>query len=227
MALTVTLLQLTTWAKQRAHMENGGPVAASEWTDLINAGIRKLYRTLTQSYGPDYFTKPPAYFTTQPNVDTSAIPSDFFKLVSVWVDNGSGVLLRIRRANEDELEQVSSGTGWGPALAVNRSECPIKYSLRAGYLRWTPMPTAQHLVKLNYIAAPVTLVNPGDPFDGYGGFEEYVVWDVVAAALAKEESDASFAMHERDQIANDIKMGADRDQSEPGCILDTVSWQGE
>lgn len=226
MALTVTLAQMTASAQQRAHMETGGPVAAGEWTDYINYGIRRLYRVLAQAYGSDYFAVS-TNLATVANVDTVNLPSDFFKLSSLWWNDSSGVLKRIHRATEADLENQLLGQGWGMWTGRTVEDIGVKYRLRAGVIRFVPTPTAVYTVKTNYVKAPLTLAAPGDTFDGYGGFEEYAIWDATAAALAKEESDASYALRMRDEIAMDIKATAERDQSEPMTIESVTGWLGE
>jgi hypothetical protein len=220
MALTVTFLLLRTWAQQRAHMENGGPLSTQEWKDLTNASIRKLYRILTQAFGSDYFGST-TNLTTTANVDTVNVPGDFFKLVSLWWDDGSGSKKRIGRASESDLENQLVGQGW----AFGGTD--VKHALRAGAIRFVPTPTAAYAVKCNYVKAPTTLVNDGDTLDGYGGFEEFIPWETAASALAKEESDASFCIKMRDEILQDIKETAERDQSEPLVIQSVTDWWGE
>lgn len=226
MALTVSLLDLRTWAKQRAHMENGGPLDDTEWNDLINAGVRKLHRALTQAFGPQYF-KTSATLTTTASVKTVAVPGDFYKLVSLWWDDGSGTMKRIRRATEEDIERELIGQGWGLWLGRTVDDVGIMFAIRAASLEFIPTPLAAHTLKLNYIPAPARLNADIDTLDGYGGYEEFVAWDATAAALAKEEGDPSFAMHERDMILADVVANAERDQSEPGRIQDTVGWMGE
>jgi hypothetical protein len=228
MALLVTLAQLTQGAQERAHMENGaGPCSVAEWTANVNAQVRALYRVLTQAFGSDYFATS-TNLVTVANVATVALPATFFKLVSLWLNNGSGTLRRIRKATEGELERQLQGQGWGSWIGRFDGEDGPKYRLRAGFFLFVPTPTAVHTVKCNFIAAPATLVNVGDTLDGYGGFEEYVMWGAAAMALAKEESDASFAMREQDAIVKDIKETAERDQSEPDVIADgTGGFWGE
>jgi len=225
-ALTVTLAQLTTWAQQRSHMENGGPVAASEWTDLINASIRKFYRELTQTFGAEYFNST-ATLTTTANVESVNLPTDFLKELSLWWDDGSGVKKRLRRATEQQLEDQLSGSGWGIWVGSRSTECGVGYAIRNAVIRFVPTPTAVHSLRLNYVKAPVKLTAPADPLDGYVGLEEYVVWDVTAAALAKEESDPSYAISKANEVLKDIRALGERDQSEPLVIQELTSWWGE
>jgi hypothetical protein len=227
-ALTVTLAEMRERARQRAHMENGGPLDDSEWDANINAHIRELHRLLTQAHGAEYFKKSTT-LTTAANVKTVALPSDFYKLLSVWWNDGSGVPRRLRRATEEEIERQTSGQGWTPwarGMRTEEDDWP-KYALRAGYLEFIPTPTAVQSLIFNYTAPPTLLVNDGDTLDGYNGFEEYPIWMAAADAIAKEEGDPSYAAGRAMQIANDIRTVSERDQAEPLTIQDTVSWYGE
>lgn len=223
MALTVTFQQLIDWSQQRAHMENGaGPLSVQEWKDLVNASVRKLRRTLAQAFGDEYFAVISSLVTVA-NVETINLPADFYKLLSLWWDDGSGVRKRIRRATEQDLENTLRGTGWGPWQGLLRRECGVRYAVRASTIRFVPVPTAVYQVRANYVQAPTILVNPVDTLDGYAGFEEFIPWETAAAALAKEESDASFQLRMRDEIVREIKEVAERDQSEPGKIQELGS----
>lgn len=228
MALTVTLAQMRERAKRRAHMENGGPLDDSEWDDNINAHVRELHRLLTQAFGAEYFKKSTT-LTTTANVKTVSLPSDFYKLISVWWNDGSGVPQRMRRATEEEIERQLSGQGWTPWARGMRTEDDDwpKYAIRAAYLEFIPTPTAVYSIIFNYTAPPTTLVDDGDTLDGYNGFEEYPVWMAAADAIAKEEGDASYCIMRANAIASDILSVAERDQGEPLHIQDTLSWAGE
>jgi hypothetical protein len=228
MALTVTLLQLRTWVRQRAHIENGGHCDDAEINDLINAGIRKLHRLLTQAFGPEYFKKSAALATVA-NTKTVALPADFYKLISLWWDDGSEVLKRMRRATEEEIERQWEGQGWTPWARGMRMEWDSwpKYAVRAATIEFVPTPTAVHQLTLNYSPPATKLILDADTLDGYNGFEEFVAWDATAEVLAKEESDPSYAIRQVDLLTLDIAATADRDQSEPTCIQDTVGWEGE
>jgi len=228
MALLVTLAAMRERAKQRAHMENGGPLDDQEWDDNINAHIRELHRLLTQAFGAEYFKKSAA-LTTTANVKTIALPSDFYVLISVWWDDGSGTPKRIRRGTEEEMERQLQGQGWTPWARGMRIDDDLwpKYGLRAGFLEFVPTPTSAYSLIFNYAAPPTTLVADGDTLDGYNGFEEYPVWMAAADAIAKEEGDASYQLGRAQAIANDILTVAERDQSEPLHSQDTVGWWGE
>jgi hypothetical protein len=172
LALTVRLDEMRAKAKERAHMENGGPLTDAEWNDRINSGIRRLYRLLAQVFGSEYFKKSSSPTTTA-NVKTVNLPSDFFKLVSLWWDSGSGVAPhRMRRATEEEMERQIAGQGWGAWGWRSSEEDWPKYALRAGTIEFIPTPDNVYTLTLNYIAAPTKLVADDNTFDGYGGFEE-------------------------------------------------------
>lgn len=228
MALTKTLLDMRTAAKQRAHMENGGPLDDSEWDDNINANIRALYRLLAQAYGAEYFKKSTTLTTTS-GEKSIALPGDFFKLISVWWTVSDGIKIRLRRATEQEMERETFGMGWPPWAFGMRTDDEIwpKYALRASGIEFTATPTAEYSITFNYVGAPLRLTLDEDTFDGYGGFEEFVIWMTAADAIAKEEGDTTHCIGRANGIAMDITTTAERDQSEPLCIQDTVPWMGE
>jgi hypothetical protein len=227
-ALTITLLEMRTRAKRRAHMENGGPVDDDEWDDLLNSHVRELHRLLTQAFGAEYF-KTSATLSTTANVKTVDLPADFNKLISLWWNDGSGVPKRMRRATEEEMERQLIGGGWSPwarGMRSDEDDWP-RYAVRAGKIEFIPTPTAVYSLILNYAPPAVELVDDDDTLDGYNGYEQYPIWMAAADAIAKEEGDASYQLSMANRIAADIVTTAERDQSEPLTIQDTTGWWGE
>jgi hypothetical protein len=59
-------------------------------------------------------------------------------------------------------------------------------------------------------------------FDGVAGWDQWVVWDVTAKCLIKEESDPRFAIAERDAVQGRIlREAVSRDDGEPDRVRDT------
>lgn len=238
----MSFLQMQTAAKQRAHMENAGPLSTQEWKDNVNASARKLYRLLTELYGDEYFGQEAALVTV-PNNRYLAFPNDppfFYRLLSLWWDDGTPARKRLRRATEDELEARFGQWGWSSWQGIVGRACGVRYAVRAAGLVFAPTPLAAHNLVLKYVPAPFVMQNDTDSFlsmaglvddeparDVYSGFDDFIPWDAAAAALAKEESDASFCLRMRDEIVASIRESAERDQSEPMTIQSVTDWSGE
>lgn len=211
MARTVTLLELRTQARQRSDQVGSNFVSDSELTGYINASIAELYDLLVVNYGEDYFTSTtPASISIINGTDMYDLPATFYKLVGVdvlvgsyWTDIGK-YSFKDRNRGQDS-SQIRD----------------VKYRLHGSKIRFTPIPTTSHSVRLWFIAAPTKLSADGDTFDGISGWEEYVVVDAAIKMLSKEESDVSVLVREKDRLRERIvSVSTNRDVAEPEQIAD-------
>lgn len=199
MSLTVTLGQMRTSAKQRANMVNSLFISDSEWNGYINSGIRELYNEITTAFGEDYYMSISS-FTTSVNVGLYGLPADFYKLCGVdAVLNGFNFTLD--RYEFIERNRFNVLTGWSP---YNRAF----YRLEGNNINLIPLPDSAFGITVFYVSAPQTLVSDSDVFDGQCGWEDLAIWDAVATALAKEESDPGFAVGQREKTRQQIRMSA-------------------
>lgn len=219
MARTVTLTQLRGWARSKGDWPDTNFVTDQELTDELNAGIASLYRLIAAAKGYEYF-RTATNLVTVAGTDTVALPADFYDLLGLWWDQGNGIKAPIRRYMPAEAEDQIQNEGWTGSLMSDN----VRYSLAGATIRFVPTPQAVHTVKCEYIIAPVRLVNGGDTWDGYAGFEEYPVWYTVATFLQKEESDASVALARMTAIERDIQSTLSRDHSEPVRAQDLKGW---
>lgn len=218
MARTVTLTQLIGWVRSKGDWPSASSfITDPEITDEINAGIAALHRMLATVHGYEYFraTSTPS---TSAGVETVNLPADFFKLLGLWWNDGSGKLQPIRRYMPAEGEDQITGEGWNACFGG------VSYSLVGSTIRFVPTPAAVHALKVEYVAAPVRLSAGGDTWDGYAGFEEYPVWYAVATFREKEDSDASVALARMQATESSIKAAGQRDQNEPKRQQDLRGW---
>lgn len=196
-------------------MENSLFVSDSELTDMINASIRSVYRKIVKAYGDQYFGSS-TNITTVAGTSEYALPADFLKLGSygVWWVHSSTHNTRLSRFNPNEslAQLVGQGWTWYP-YGTNRAN--VRYNLHTNKIRFLPTPQGVHTITVFYVPTPTPLVDPGDLFNGIAGYEMAVVWDAVATCLAKQESDASFAIAQRDREFQDMLETVDPDQNEP------------
>jgi hypothetical protein len=187
----------------------------AEITEVLNQSIADLYDQLCKAFGDEYF-ETESTLTTTANVDTIALPATFYKLTGVyWLISG-GQYARISKYDPTNGQQYMPSSGW-------TFDGDIRYRLRAGTIRFTPMPLASQTVKLTFIPCAARLVNPTDPFDGYNGFEEYPIVDAAIKLLEREGNtdDAQLLIMRKQAIVARILDMADRDQNEPSKIQDT------
>jgi hypothetical protein len=212
---TATLAQLRTRAQSRADMVNDAFVSNSEWLDFINASVAELYDLLV-SADEDYFTTTSA-FSTVAGTETINLPGDFYKLVGVdLLDAASGLTVTLRPYNVRERNSYRNAT-WAPQSVP-------RYWLRAGKLSLLPVPTDVRTGTLYYVPVATKLAGDTDTFDGINGWEEYVVADCAAKAVAKQEQDPTPFLQAKNELAARIKaMAQQRDPGAPHTISDVYA----
>lgn len=222
MARTVNAAQLISWVRSKGDWPSasgsaGDFIKDAEILEELNAGIASLHRILASVHGYEYF-RAATTLATAVNVETVSLPADFYKLLGLWWNDGSGILQPIRRYMPAEAENQRTGEGWAACFGG------VYYSLVGGSLRFVPTPQSIYSLKCEYAAAPTRLIGDGDTWDGYAGFEEYPVWYAVATFREKEESDASVAIGRMKMVEQDIRASAVRDQNEPKRAQDIKGW---
>lgn len=222
MARTVTRLQLRTWVRSKGDWPDTNFVTDTEINEELNAGIAYLHRLIANARGYEYF-RTSTNLATVAGTDTVALPADFYDVLALWWDQGSGIKVPIRRYMPVEGEDQITGEGWTGSLASDN----VRYSLVKDAFRFVPTPAAIHTVKCEYIQAPLVFsadTGAGGTWDGYGGFEEFPVWYAVATFLQKEESDASVALARMADVRQSILATAARDHAEPIRAQDVRGW---
>lgn len=125
-----------------------------------------------------------------------------------------------RFALQSRAKYVSSN-GW----ACDR---PVAYRLvgrsssHVGRMELVPTPTARHAIRVWYVPVAATLTADSDTYDGFSGFDQWVVLDVAAWLLSTEESDASVCASEREIVWSEqiAPLFATQDQNRPDRVID-------
>lgn len=210
---TVTLSDLRTRVRQRANMENSTFVTNAELNVYINQAIADLRDKMISKVGEDYFADEELY-SLQSNVDTYALPNDFYKILYVEVKGDDGYYYKMRRF---EVSERNFG-----ASPINYYIPDIRYRLRGNNIVFTP----QNLiggreVRMTYVPIPTELSLNTDTLQGYNGWETYVIVYAARMALVKEESDTSQLDAELLRLDGRMEsMSDNRDQAEPARIYD-------
>lgn len=188
----------------------------SDINEFINESITDLYDMLTNAFGEQYFeTETP--LATVANVATVALPNGFYKLTGLFWNNG-GYKHRLTQTQPAEAEDYIQGAGWSVYS-------DIRYRLQVANLRFSPAPNSVYALILKYIPAAVRLSADSDTFDGYNGWEEWVILDAAMKCLEHEgnDGDAALLAPRKARMEARIASMAERNQSEPGRIQDVTS----
>jgi len=184
--------------------------------EFINQSIADLYDQLTIKFGDEYFELETTLTTTS-GVATVALPALFLKETGIFWINGSDKL-RIYKATNVDAEEYITGSGW-------TSFFDVRYRIQASNVKFYPTPLGVHSVTFKYIPCAVRITNDTDTFDGYNGWEEWVVLDASMKCLEREgnDEDAALLAQRKARIEQRIADMASRDFNEPARIQDTRS----
>ena len=186
MARLVTLAELRDEARRRADMVgDNGFISDDVLTSWINKSIATLYDIiLTTEQGEVFQINSP--ILTQVGDNAYLLRADFYKLVSVHSYIG-GEYYRATKGQTDEFATLRSHP---PSEYEPRYF--IKFDAATGdkHLQVFPAPNPDYLAVVYIPYAPV-LSDDDDTWDGFNGWEEWVILDVAIKMLDKEESDST------------------------------------
>lgn len=234
----VTLADIRTKALQRADMENTSFIdtaADGELDTYIQDSIGELYDLVIENGGHELFVEVAtittvagtAEYAPEVDVDESAI----YKILDVTV-SWSGVERRIRKVPwHERFSHLPRASGWSNFTQIRYAETGLNDT---GNRQLTFFPTPQGVYNLNvyYLPIPEALIG-GDPespisFQGYSGWEEYVVVDVAMKMLEKEESNTQHLQLRKLQLIERIRHQAQHmNHGDGDTIRDTTDEYGE
>ncbi len=162
--------------------DNDGATERHPRTDVlgyVNAGGAELYDLLVEARGRSYFRKrPPQTITTAASTSQYALASDFYRLISVRLNEPGGDVLQPYRAEDEPwLRESSSSTDW-----------PTFYELQNGYIELLPLHKASLSVILDYVPVFTALADNGTPaMDAINYWHEYVICFAAKCMAIRDE----------------------------------------
>lgn len=209
----LTLEQLKLAARQRADKENDTHIGDDELTRYINSSIAELYDLLISAYGMDYFYKEYSVPTVSGLIP---LPDDFYQLMGVDLFLSSNNPLNLRQYNFAERNKYKNGV-----FPYTQNSTNYRYRLLGNNLSIVPDPPSSLPVTIHYVPKATYLEADSDEFDGYNGWEEYVIVNAAIAMLAKEESDTARLDMELGKLQDRISsISNGRNQGEPQSVID-------
>src|SRR5688572_12105413 len=157
---------------------------------MINASLQGFYALLMKCYGDAYFARSQE-ITTSPNIALTSLPTRCVKLTRLWWLRAPDDVVQVHRAGVEGLQVANY-------VARAWSQCAPFYRLQgANTVQWLPIPTEAYRVTCDHIATPADLVADTDAFDAGLGWEEWVINDVCRKIAAKEQTDPTVYLSER------------------------------
>lgn len=215
-----TLGNLRLECQQRCNFENKPFVTTQEWNSMISQSRKELYDIILQKFGNDYYLAAPYTYTTSQNLQFYPLPDDFYKLLGVEValnpgDPSSWVTIK-------KFEFIQRNLWNYPNVYTFYGITNLRYRLEDNNLYIVPVPTGGETIRIWYAPRPNQLLNDTDIVDGVSGWEEYIVADCCIKALAKEESDPSVFIDQKQALLTRIEEVAEnRDIGEPETVSDS------
>lgn len=192
---TRTLSQLRDSVRQRANMENSTLCSDAEITQYINEGIDDLYARMVNSGKGMLFAK---VANTLPKIGTHALqlPGDFMRLVEVNVF-ANARWTPVTEADPQDYFRLLSEQYQG--------DYSVQYFVQLNVTanRWElflfpAKPSAN--VGVRYIPEAPTLSVDADPLNWPSNWEQVVIVDAAAKCLAKEATDSTFLLAEKERL---------------------------
>ena len=227
----VSLDTLRTKAKQRADMENSDFVSDTEWATYIQDSMGELFDLCIEGAGEDWFTNATTAQNTVAGTASYTLtpPSGtIYKIVLVQTVF-NGVTRPIRRAVGVigfQTNLLAGQSGW----ADEQTTFYRTTHKQGGDVEITfyPTPDSERPFQVIYVPSPTDIDNGSNLFQGFSGWDEYIVVDAAMKALEKEESNTQALMMRKAQLrerilhhAQTLNMGEGAsivDQSDSGFI---------
>lgn len=213
---TRTLANLIADVRTRTNQENSEFVTDAEIQEYINQALAELHTRLTQGTGQPFYRA-----TTSISVVTGvalyALPESFWTLqgVEATIDGVTGPLTPFMPIEHAGLTSAAQGSPWG-------TTSPVRYRVQGDNIEVLPA-TRTFSMTVFFTPSCPRLEEPDDTFDGFNGYEVAAIYDACATVLAKEESDPSFYMAQRDRIYALVDSTAgSRDMGAPERVQDVM-----
>lgn len=220
-ALQRTLAELTSIIRVRADQENGTFVSDSDIETMINGSAAALWDTILDYAGPDSFLSSTDVPTVAGTADYTLAATDIYRVVAVDISFSYG-WDEIPSATLRQRHKYQNRSGWSAPsntayILTGRDADGLQK------IRFLPTPTAVHTFRVIYL--PVAFdVDSSTPLVSFSGWDEYVIADVCAKILEKEESAAAPFIKRRDERLAQIIYAAQQLSPHQDGVREAIDW---
>lgn len=194
-------------------------------TEFVNSAMCEVWDLLVNTW-EDYYLKEDTSFMTMNGVEQYGLPSDFYKLRRVEIQEGAGATSRFRKLRPAGLERLNR--------LRDESGEPIRYHLRGvnnaapppdfiPVIVLAPTPVAAQTLRYTYIPVAQQLVSGTDTWDGINGYDELVTQRALLKADMRENVMTTEREREIARLEQRVISSApSRDAGEPVRMSDHV-----
>ena len=210
-----TLIELKNKIRRAAEIDYTDFVKNDELIDYINDSLSELWDILVASC-QDYFIHRHK-FNLVVDQESYPLPSDFYKLTKVFYVDTNG-RNKMNKVNLDKLDYFSN-----TATSTTSEDSDAMYFISGNKFWITPPPATADVIELWYVPQATKLMSDSDEVDIsiVNGWDKYITASVLAIIKAKEESDPTFWLMEKErQERRIVRMATNRDQSESESVSD-------
>lgn len=204
--------------RTRTNLENSTFVTDAEITEYLNQELAELWGHLTQGAGQPPFRSVSTVAVT-PGTTLYPLDATFWQLQGVEaVIDGITTALRpfmpFERAGMVNASSLTARYPWHDTL---------KYRIQGDNIEFLP-DVGAFTANVWFTPCQPRLTTGSDTFDGFNGFEVAAIYGACATVQAKEETDPSFYLGQRERIYGHISgLIAQRDASMPERVQDVMS----
>lgn len=240
--------QLVTFARQAAGFDVIGTspdefINDPEALGMVDRSVHALYDLLIEAHGQEYYLKRTTIAVVpivSPAEAIFALPQDFYQLVSVAIQSPAFLgFVPIEPFMDRERAELMTQSVVGmyyPQMTRYRlrgeqavaGNPPV--TSPSALIEFLPTPLIAFTAFVWYVptcarAAIGTLTNPDIFYDGINGWEDFIIYDVAAKMVIKEERDPGPYLAQRAYVEARIKaLAGSRDQGMPEHVVDTRGW---
>jgi hypothetical protein len=222
----VSQTDLIARCRVEADMEGSEFISDAQIGNWLTSSARRLYNLLLRHKGVEYYARR-STINTSAGVAEYNLPSDFYQLLGIRLVASSSDQYPLEPFSIQQIGELNSSGAYGTdrpshyrtkgMFAIDGSTTPTEV------VELLPAPKGTYRVELDYVPA-FQIVSSGTVFyNGINGWEEFMVYDVAARMLAKQESDPNFCLGQLARLEDEIKaLSAKRDRR-PAVMVDVYN----
>lgn len=214
--MSVTLDDIMIQCRDRSNMPSDDFISNTELIRLINRSYQTLYDLCLDSMGAEAFLDGYEFSTVAGQTEYS-VPDNFYKFVGLDLQYSS-VWHTLTKYNHADRNKYRNATEF-----IVDGKPRIRYNVKKSTIDLLPTPESAHSCWLGYVPQLTALSNTSDLIDAGipDSFTEFIVTDVAARMLIKEESDPSALLQEKQMIITKISATGSREFDVPEATQDS------